>query len=63
VFIFAQFRGNPIAIVVNRVPSIDVSNGRGAVPANAVRLTRMCTVYNYPFLAELTVWRWVEGFP
>jgi len=63
VFIFAQFRGNPIAIVVNRIPSIDVSNGRGAAPANAVRLTRMCTVYNYPFLVELTVWRWVEGFP
>ncbi len=64
VFIFATFRGNPVAIVVSRVPSIDIAYGpKGAAPANAVRVTRMCTVYNYPFLVELTIWRWVEGYP
>jgi len=62
VFIFAQFRGKSVAVVINRIPSIDISSGK-AVPANAVRLTRMCTVYNYPFLVELMVWREVEGFP
>lgn len=62
VFIFAQFRGRPIAVVVNRIPSVDISTSI-AMPASAVRLTRMCTVYNYPFLVELAIWREVEGYP
>jgi hypothetical protein len=64
IFVFAQFRGNPIAIVISRVPSVDIAYGGGrAMPANSVTLRRICTVYSYPLVVELTVWRRVEGFP
>jgi hypothetical protein len=64
IFVFAQFRGNPVAIVISRLPNIDIAyGGTGAVPANSVSLRRMCTLYNYPYIVELTIWRRVEGFP
>ncbi|UNQ72937.1 hypothetical protein [Infirmifilum sp. NZ] len=62
VFIFAQWRGDPIAIVINRIPEIDVTFGpRQASPANSVSLTRFATIYNYPYVIQLTLWRSVEG--
>jgi len=64
IFIFAQYRGNPVAIVISRIPNIDVSyGGQTALPANSVTLRRVCTIYSYPYVVELTVWRKVEGFP
>jgi len=62
VFVFAQWRGDPIAIVINRIPEIDVTFGpRQASPANSVTLTRFATIYNYPYVIQLTLWRSVEG--
>jgi len=62
VFVFAQWRGDPIAIVINRIPEIDVTFGpRQASPANSVTLTRLATIYNYPYVIQLTLWRSVEG--
>jgi len=64
IFIFATFKGNPVAIVVSRIPSIDIYYGsRRAKPANSVTLRRVCTIYSYPYIVELTVWRNVEGYP
>ena len=64
IFVFAQYRGNPIAIVISRIPNIDITyGGKQAMPANSVTLRRMITVYSYPLIVELTVWRNVEGFP
>ncbi|ABL78320.1 hypothetical protein [Thermofilum pendens] len=65
IFVFAQFRGSPVVIVVNRIPSIDISyGGSKAQPANSVTLgPRICTIYSYPYVVELTIWRRVEGFP
>ncbi len=62
IFIFAKFRGNPVAIVINRVPNIDIGTGRGA-PANSVTVRRLAQIFNYPYIVELTVWRTVEGYP
>jgi len=62
VFVFAQWRGDPIAIVINRIPEIDVTFGpRQASPANSVTLTRFATIYNYPYVIQLILWRSVEG--
>jgi hypothetical protein len=64
IFIFAQFRGNPVAIVISRLPNIDIAyGGKTALPANSVTLRRVCTIYSYPYVVELTIWRRVEGFP
>ncbi|MEZ0345638.1 MAG: hypothetical protein ABWK01_03730 [Infirmifilum sp.] len=64
VFVFAKWRGNPVAIVVNRIPVIDISFGGGnARPANSVTLRRLATLYTYPYVVELTIWRKVEGYP
>uniref|UniRef100_A0A7C4B929 Uncharacterized protein n=1 Tax=Thermofilum pendens TaxID=2269 RepID=A0A7C4B929_THEPE len=62
VFIFAKYRGSPVAIVVSRVPDIEISSG-GSVPANAVTVRRLAKIYEYPYIIELTVWRKVEGYP
>jgi len=62
VFIFAKYRGNPVAIVFNRIPVIDITYG-GSRPANAVTLRRLAVLFNYPYVVELTVWRRVEGWP
>lgn len=62
VFVFAQYRGQPIVIVASRLPVVDVSYGsRNVEAANSVTLRRTATLYNYPYVIELTVWRWVEG--
>ncbi|AJB41369.1 MULTISPECIES: hypothetical protein [Thermofilum] len=64
IFIFAQFRGKPVAIVISRLPNIDIAyGGKTALPANSVTLRRVCTIYSYPYVVELTIWRRVEGFP
>jgi hypothetical protein len=64
IFIFAQFRGNPVAIVISRLPNIDIAyGGKTALPANSVTLRRVCTIYSYPYVVELTIWRTVEGLP
>lgn len=64
VFVFAQYRGNPIAIVINRIPSIDIVYGsKQATPANSVTIRRIVHLYNYPYIVELTVWRIAEGWP
>jgi hypothetical protein len=64
IFIFATFKGNPVAIVVSRIPNIDIYYGSSrAKPANSVTLRRVCTIYSYPYIVELTVWREVEGYP
>ncbi|QOJ79467.1 hypothetical protein IG193_03125 [Infirmifilum lucidum] len=62
VFVFAQWRGKPVGVVINRIPDIDISYGaRGAQPANSVTLTRFVTIYNYPYVVQITLWRSVEG--
>ncbi|MCS7104307.1 MAG: hypothetical protein NZ954_01920 [Thermofilaceae archaeon] len=64
VFVFAKYRGNPVAIIVNRIPSIDIAYGsKAARPANSVTLRRLAVLYNYPYVIELTIWRRVEGWP
>ncbi|MEM3944057.1 MAG: hypothetical protein QW700_08135 [Desulfurococcaceae archaeon] len=63
VFIFAKWRGNPVAIIIDRIPRIDISYGGGAKPANSVTLRRLAVLYNYPYVVELTIWRRVEGWP
>ncbi|MEM3893599.1 MAG: hypothetical protein QXR12_06595, partial [Thermofilum sp.] len=62
-FIFAKWRGNPVAIIIDRIPRIDISYGGGAKPANSVTLRRLAVLYNYPYVVELTIWRRVEGWP
>ncbi|PLJ78131.1 hypothetical protein [Infirmifilum sp. SLHALR2] len=62
VFVFAKWRSQTIVIVINRIPEIDVTFGpRQASPANSVTLTRFATIYNYPYVIQLTLWRSVEG--
>ncbi|MEM4680120.1 MAG: hypothetical protein QXL98_04170 [Thermofilaceae archaeon] len=64
VFVFAKYRGNPVAIVVNRIPYIDITYGAQETnPANSVTLRRLAVLYNYPYVVELTIWRKVEGWP
>jgi hypothetical protein len=64
IFIFAQYRGSPIAIVISRLPNINIAyGGKTALPANSVTLRRVCTIYSYPYVVELTIWRRAEGFP
>lgn len=60
VFVFAQWRGNPICVVINRIPEIDIGE-RSAQPANSVTVTRIAHIYNYPYIVRLTIWRKVEG--
>lgn len=64
VIVFAKWRGDWTAIVISRIPVIDISHGpRNVKPANAVTLTRVTQIYNYPYVVQLTVWRWTEGWP
>ena len=64
VIVFAKWRGDWTAIVISRIPVVDISYGpRSAKPANAATLTRVTQIYNYPYVVQLTVWRWVEGWP
>ncbi|MEM1508301.1 MAG: hypothetical protein QXY49_06070 [Thermofilaceae archaeon] len=62
VFIFAKYRGDPVAIVINRIPNIDIGAG-GSAPANSVTVRRLAQIFNYPYIVELTIWRKVEGYP
>lgn len=62
VFIFAKYRGNPVAIVVSRLPDIEIGSGESA-PANAVTVRRLAKIYEYPYIVELTLWRKAEGYP
>lgn len=53
-----------VAIVISRIPEIDISYGRTNVQStNAVTLTRIAQIYNYPYVVRLTLWRRVEGWP
>ncbi len=62
VFVLGEWNGSLIVIVVNRIPSIDISYGsRASMPANSVVITRIAQIYNYPYLVRLTIWRGVEG--
>jgi hypothetical protein len=64
VIVFAKWRGDWTAIVISRIPVIEISYGaRGAAPANSATLTRVTQIYNYPYVVQLTVWRWAEGWP
>lgn len=64
VIVFGQWKGKAIAVVVSRMPEIDISYGPANVrPANMVTLTRVAQIYNYPYIIRLTLWRWVEGLP
>ncbi|MEM4811192.1 MAG: hypothetical protein QXS92_04695 [Thermofilum sp.] len=64
VIIFGKWRGDWRAIVISRIPEIDISFGpTSAQPVNAVTLTRIAQIYNYPYVVRLTVWRWSEGLP
>jgi hypothetical protein len=64
VIVFAKWRGSWTAVVISRIPSIDISYGpRNVKPVNAATLTRVTQLYNYPYVVQLTVWRWVEGWP
>lgn len=57
-------REKEAAIVISRMPKVDISYGlENAQPANAVTLTRVAQIYNYPYIVRLTIWRWVEGWP
>jgi hypothetical protein len=64
VIVFAKWRGSWTAVAISRIPEVDVSFGpRGAKPANSVTVTRVTQLYNYPYVVQLTVWRWAEGWP
>ena len=64
VIVFAKWRGNWTAIVISRIPVVELFYGpAGASPANSVTLTRVTQIYNYPYVVQLTVWRWAEGWP
>ncbi|MEM0345686.1 MAG: hypothetical protein QW189_07220 [Thermofilaceae archaeon] len=53
-----------VAIVISRIPEVDISWGaENAQPANAVTITRIAQIYNYPYIVRLTIWRLVEGWP
>lgn len=53
-----------VAIVISRIPEIDITYGPINVEsANAVTLTRIAQIYNYPYIVRLTLWRLVEGWP
>ena len=62
VFVFGKWRGQPIAIVINRIPDLTITFGhQKAQPANSVVLTRLAQLYNYPYIIRLTIWRKTEG--
>lgn len=64
VIVFGKWKGQGLAVVVSRIPEIDISYGPGNVqPVNSVSLTRIAQIYNYPYVVRLTLWRWVEGWP
>ncbi|MEM1510881.1 MAG: hypothetical protein QW291_09700 [Thermofilaceae archaeon] len=63
VMIFGQWKGRRIAVAVCRIPVIEIGYGGRAQPANAVTVTRVAQIYNYPYLVRLTIWRLVEGSP
>ena len=65
VVLFAKWRGSWNTIVISRIPVVDIlSYGLPeAKPANSVTLTRVTQIYGYPYVVQLTVWRWVEGWP
>lgn len=64
VIVFGKWKGNAVAVVICRIPEIDISYGSENVqPANVVTLTRIAQIYNYPYVVRLTLWRRVEGWP
>lgn len=64
VVVFGKWRGRWRAAVLSRIPEVNLCLGpQGAQPANSASLIRIATIYNYPYIVRLTVWRWVEGWP
>ncbi|MCX8180856.1 MAG: hypothetical protein N3E41_05740 [Thermofilaceae archaeon] len=64
VIIFGKWKGDWTAIVISRIPEVDITYGpEDAQPVNSVTLTRIAQIYNYPYVIRLTVWRRLEGWP
>ena len=61
IFVIAQWRGQIISIVIDRMPQIKIKYGHYVEPANAVTLIRDTRIFNYPYIIKLTLWRTVEG--
>jgi len=61
IFVIAQWRGEYISIVINRIPRINIRYGVYFEPVNSVILVREAHLFNYPYVVKLTLWRKVEG--
>ncbi len=61
IFVIAQWRGEYIAIVIDRIPKINIRYGTYYEPVNSVVLIREGHLFNYPYIVKLTIWRFTEG--
>ena len=61
IFVIAQWRGEYIAIVIDRIPKINIRYGTYYEPVNSVVLIREGHLFNYPYVVKLTIWRVTEG--